>query len=98
MDSSNNFEAQVQAFVTALNDRAIALTAAGRRPLYRDFGFTIGPKHARIFSQHSPGSRSSRAFFGRDGLLRRADSWKQAGRVLGTVDSAGAFAYVFGVG
>jgi len=95
-ETTQSFEATVEAYVAALNARANELIAAGKAPLYLSFGFTMGPKHARIFANHGGTSRSSRAFFSRDGLIRRADSWKAAGRILGKHDSADAFAYIFG--
>jgi len=95
-EKTQSFEVTVEAFVAKLNARSAELAAAGKSPLYKSFGYTMGPKHARIFSICGS-SRSSRAFFSRDGLIRRADSWKAAGRVLGSHDSDGAFAYVLGI-
>jgi hypothetical protein len=89
-------EAQATAFCEALNARAAMLTAEGRRPLYRNFGFELGRKYARIFSTDGAGSRSASAFVDVEGVVRRADSWKKAGRIVGRCDELAAIAYVGG--
>lgn len=84
------------AFCTALNTRADKLAADGRRPLYRNFGFDLGRKRARIFSD--TGQRSARVFVDAEGIVRRADSWKRPGRTLGARDLDAVIAYVLGSG
>lgn len=81
--------------VAALNAAVDAAKAAGKAPLYSNFKFTMGPRHARVFTENG-GSRSSRAFVGADGVIRRADSWQKPGRVLGAWASEEARAYVLG--
>lgn len=83
-------------FVARLNAEAQQELAHGRKPLYTTFGYEMGQKHARIFSMCGS-SRSARAFVCNDGTIKRADSWKASGRILGaTYESADAFAYVLG--
>lgn len=93
---SNEFLSKVSAIVNALNTQAAALAAEGKRPLYRNFGFTMGPRHARIFAMQGGDTRSARAFVGVDGNIRRSDSWKKPGRVLGSHESPDAYAYILG--
>lgn len=86
-----------EAFCVALNARAAELQAQhGKRPLYRNFGFELGRKYARIFWATDSGQRSALAFVDADGVVRRSDSWKQAGRVLGQSDAREIIEYVAG--
>lgn len=88
------FEAEVAAYVERLNESAQALIEAGKNPLYKVFGYSPpGPAHARIFCENGPG-RSSRAFFSRDGKIRRSDSWKKPGRILGEHTDPRVFDYI----
>jgi hypothetical protein len=89
------YENTVRAFVATLNARAEAARAAGRKPLYPSFDYTLGPRHARVFCVNGS-SRSSRAFVGADGVVRRSDSWKKPGRALGAPTSEEVIAYVLG--
>jgi len=93
----STIEIQAQAFVAALNARAEVLAVeSGRRPLYNNFGFELGRKYARIFWATKSGSRSALAFVDAEGVVRRSDSWKAAGRVLGTVTDGATVAFVGG--
>lgn len=77
-------ETQAKALCEALNARAAALQAEhGKAPLYRNFGYELGRKYARIFWSDKGGGRSALAFVDAEGVVRRADSWKKAGRLLG---------------
>lgn len=77
-------ETQAKTFCEALNARAAQLEAErGKRPMYHSFGYEVGRKYARIFWTDTNGSRSALAFVDADGIVRRSDSWKKAGRVLG---------------
>jgi hypothetical protein len=90
------FKADVEAFVAKLNAEVQRVTEEGKfRPLYRSFGYTMGSRQARIFSRAGEG-RSSRVFYGRDGFVRCADSWKAAGRLLGSPSSSVVVDYVLG--
>jgi hypothetical protein len=81
----------------ALNARADLMTAKlGRRPTYHNFGFEIGRKYARIFWSTDSGSRSALAFVAADGTVRRSDSWKAAGRILGQSSDEAVIAFVGG--
>lgn len=95
--SKTEFAAAVAAFVQVLNNDVALQIAKGNRPQYRQFGYTMGSKHARIFSmcEHND-SRSSRMFMSIDGLVRRADSWKQVGRVLGSWADVAPRGYALG--
>ena len=90
-------EQQATAFCEALNARAVELTAKhGIKPLYRNFGFEVGRKYARIFWSTDSGQRSAAAFVDADGVVRRSDSWKQAGRILGQRDAVAVIEFVGG--
>ncbi len=89
-------EEQATGFVAALNARAEALIASGKRPIYRNFGFELGRKYARIFWSTDSGARSALVFVAADGVVRRADSWKQAGRILGSADAENVVSWVCG--
>lgn len=92
----NEVVAAAEAFTKRLNDNAQALIAQGKKPLYETFGFEMGQKHARVFTVVGS-SRSAHAFVCNDGTIKRADSWKAAGRIIGaTHTSDDAFAYVAG--
>jgi hypothetical protein len=90
-------EAQATAFCEALNARSNALAVKlGRKPTYRNFGFELGRKYARIFWSTDSGQRSALAFVDADGVVRRSDSWKAAGRILGQRDAEAVIALVVG--
>lgn len=90
-------EAIAKTFCEALNARATELQAKhGKRPLYYGFGFELGRKYARIFWSTDSGQRSALAFVDAEGVVRRSDSWKQAGRVLGSSTSREVIEYVAG--
>lgn len=85
-----------QTFVDALNKVLEDHVAAGRKPLYKRFGFEVGSKHARVFHIDGGDFRSAAAFVSSDGFIRRSDSWKKPGRILGALDCPKALAYVAG--
>jgi glycosyltransferase A (GT-A) superfamily protein (DUF2064 family) len=90
-------EQQATAFCEALNARAAEMTAKlGRKPTYHNFGFELGRKYARIFWSTDSGQRSALAFVDADGVVRRSDSWKAAGRILGRRDAVEVIAFVGG--
>jgi hypothetical protein len=95
--TTESISAHATAFVAALNARADLMTAKlGRRPTYHDFGFELGRKYARIFWSTEGGSRSALAFVAADGIVRRSDSWKAAGRILGHASDEAVIAFVGG--
>lgn len=83
--ADHTFTQLVSVFVATCNKAVEVLASEGKDPLYKEFGFSIGPKHARIYTVNRDGSNGSvRAFLGRDGFVRQAKSWKQVGRVVGS--------------
>lgn len=90
-------EATAKTFCEALNARAAELQAKyGKRPLYHSFGYELGRKYARIFWTDTNGSRSALAFVDAEGVVRRSDSWKQAGRILGQASARETIEFVAG--
>lgn len=90
-------ELQAKVMCAALSARAEVFEKNnGKAPLYRDFGFEVGRKYARIFWTDRGGSRSALAFVDVDGVVRRSDSWKKAGRVLGKCLDVAVIAHVGG--
>ncbi len=93
----HTIESRAKTLCEALNARANDLQAKnGKAPLYRNFGYELGRKYARIFWATDSGARSALAFVDAEGTVRRSDSWKQAGRVLGHSVDELVIAYVGG--
>jgi len=98
-DDGAKFKSDVERYVKKLNTEAERIVEGGKQyPLYQDFGFTMGPTYARIFnfSNKARTDRNVRAFYGRDGVLYRADSWKKVGRPLGDPDNQKNVEYILG--
>jgi hypothetical protein len=94
METPDDFETRAKRLVEALNQNVEKRAGKGR-PLYQQFEYMLGQKHARIYTIIG-GGKSAIAFLGRDGFIRRADSWRKTGRILGEHDSRTAFEYIAG--
>jgi len=87
-----------QQFVDACNTSVVAIVVAGRRPIYKSFGFDVGAKYARIWRCVSGTDKSAAAFIALDGqdrgMVYRSDSWKKRGRLIGYCDAQEVLDYV----